>query len=133
MILAIPSDTPGGLDAAVADHFGHCAVFTIVEIVDSQIRSNHIIPNTGHVQGGCMAPVMMLKNAGADAMVAGGMGMRPLAGFQQVGIQVYFNEGVTTVGDAVKLVMEGRARVFGPAQTCGGGGGAHDGAGCQGH
>ncbi len=131
MIIAVPSDPPGGLNAPISEHFGHCAAFTMVRIADAQVADVSILPNTGHVQGGCMTPVMMLKQAGADAMVAGGMGMRPLAGFQQVGIDVYFRENAVTVDDAIQLMLAGRARVFGPAQTCGGGGG--HGGGCGGH
>ncbi len=135
MLIAIPSNAPGGLNATVADHFGHCDAFTLVEINSSEVKSVRIMPNQGHVQGGCMAPVMMLKRAGADAMVAGGMGMRPLAGFQQVGIDVYFNDSAASVGEAVKRVIEGKARPFGPAQVCGGGPGGNHGGGqsCRGH
>jgi predicted Fe-Mo cluster-binding NifX family protein len=135
MIVAVPSDAPGGLDAPISEHFGHCAAFTMVEIDGGQVGRVAVMPNTGHVQGGCMAPVMMLKQLGADAMVAGGMGQRPLAGFQQVGIDVYFREDAVTVDDAIKLMLAGKARVFGPAQTCGGGGGGGDGSGggCGGH
>ena len=68
-----------------------------------------------------MAPVMLLKQSGVDVLVAGGVGMRPLAGFQQVGIEVYFSEGVTTVKEALQLILSGKARRFGPAQACGGG------------
>lgn len=132
MIIAIPSEFPGGLDAEVAPHFGHCAAFTMVEIEESQVKSVGILPNQGHVQGGCMAPVMLLKQAGADALISGGMGMRPLAGFQQVGIQVFFNEEEAIVGNAVKRVIAGTAREFGPAQACGGGGDG-GGGGCGGH
>ncbi len=75
-----------------------------------------------------MMPVMLLKKAEVDVLLAGGMGMRPLAGFQQVGIDVFFSENAQTVGDAVGLVLSGQARKFGPAQACGG-----DQGGCQGH
>lgn len=121
MKIAIPSNDPGGLDAAISDHFGHCDVFTLVDVEDGQATEVQLIPNTGHVQGGCMAPVMLLKSAGADIMAAGGMGMRPLAGFQQVGITVYFTENVTSVKEIVDLIITGKARPFGPAQVCGGG------------
>ena len=123
MILAIPSDAPGGLDAAVSEHFGHCAVFTLVTLDGAEVKSVDLLVNTGHAQGGCMAPVLMLKQAGAESLVAGGMGQRPLAGFQQVGISVYFREGAKSVREAVDLVAAGKARLFGPAQACGGGGG----------
>lgn len=123
MLVAIPSEAPGGLTAGVAAHFGHCAAFTLVSLEEKEIKDVKVLLNMGHEQGGCMAPVMLLKNQGVDTMLAGGMGMRPLAGFQQVGITVYFNEGAATVQDAVTLLAQGQARVFGPAQTCGGGGG----------
>lgn len=126
--IAFPSSQPGGLDAALSPHFGHCDVFTLIEFQEDQVQSVELIPNGGHEQGGCMAPVMLLKRAGAEALVAGGMGMRPLAGFQQVGIDVYFSEGASTVKDAVSLILANKARKFGPAQTCQGGGG-----GCGSH
>lgn len=120
MKIAIPSEAPGGLEAQVSQHFGHCPVFTMVNLDQGQVKEVEIMPNVPHQQGGCLAPVNALKDAGAQALVAGGMGMRPLSGFQSVGIEVYFNEGAPTVAEAVRLVSEGKARVFGPAQTCGG-------------
>lgn len=131
MILAIPSDAPGGLDAAVSEHFGHCAVFTLVDLEGKEAKSVDLLANPDHSEGGCMAPVLRLHDARVEGLVAGGMGMRPLAGFQQVGIQVYFREEATTVREAVDLVIAGKARVFAPAQACGGSGGS--GGGCQGH
>lgn len=128
MFIAVPSSAPGGLDAEVADHFGHCDAFTLVHVHDGVIGDVHLLVNAGHAQGGCMAPVMLLKEQEVDALVAGGMGMRPLSGFQQVGITVYFKEEAKTVREAVELVAAGEARVFGEAQTCGGGEGH-----CGGH
>ena len=122
MIIAIPSKNPGGLNAEVSNHFGHCEAYTLVTLADNTTQDITILPNGGHAQGGCMAPVMQLKNAGVNALIAGGMGMRPLAGFQQVGIDVYYSEKVTTVEEALQLVTSGVARKFGPAQVCGGGG-----------
>ena len=127
MLIAVPSEAPGGLEAPISGHFGHCAVFTLVQVADDQPGEVRLLPNEGHAQGGCMAPVLLLKQAGVDAMVAGGMGMRPLAGFQEVGIDVYFKEDAVSVGDAIERVTTGAARVFGKAQVCGGGGGGcHD-------
>jgi len=121
MKIAFPSGVPGGLDAELSPHFGHCDLFTLVLVDGDEAKEVTTLANAPHEQGGCMAPVMLLKDAGVDALIAGGMGMRPLAGFQQVGIDVYFSEGVGTVGEALALVLEGKARKFGPAQACGGG------------
>ena len=121
MKIAIPSEAPGGLEAAISEHFGHCASFTMVSVDDGEIGEVTVIENGGHEQGGCMAPVMVLKEHEVDALVAGGMGARPLSGFQQVGIAVHFKEGAGSVGEAVQLFLDGGCPEFGAAQTCGGG------------
>lgn len=128
MLIAVPSETTDGLDAAISEHFGHCAAFTIVEITDEKIGKVSILENTVHEQGGCMAPVNLLKEHGVEVLVAGGMGARPLAGFQQVGIDVHYKEDAQSVKKAVELFLAGSCRAFGEAQTCGGGEG-----GCGGH
>lgn len=128
MRVAIPSDAPGGLDAPVSEHFGHCDVFTLVDIDDGKTGTVTLLDNDGHEQGGCMAPVMFLKKENVEALLAGGMGMRPLSGFQQVGITVYTKEDASTVRDAIQLFIDGKCQEFGPAQTCGGGEGS-----CGGH
>jgi FKBP-type peptidyl-prolyl cis-trans isomerase 2/predicted Fe-Mo cluster-binding NifX family protein len=120
MLVAVPSDSPGGLEARISDHFGHCDVFTLVRIEEQQVESVEVLPNGAHEGGQCMAPVMLLKEQGAEALVAGGMGQRPLSGFQQVGITVYFKAGAETVRDAVELLIAGQSPEFAPAQTCGG-------------
>ena len=129
MKLAVPSENPGGLDAALSPHFGHCHAFTILEVTDKEINQLQVLVNGGHAAGGCMAPVMALKQAGVDALVAGGMGARPLSGFQQMGITVYFNEGAPTVREAAQLVAGGQARMFSPAQVCG----SHEPGQCGNH
>ena len=123
MIIAIPSSGQGGLGAPLSPHFGHCDVFTLIDYTDGEMGDIKVMPNAPHSQGGCMAPVLALKQAGAEALISGGMGARPLAGFQQVGIRVFYSEGAPTVAAAMELVSQGQIREFGPAQVCGGGGG----------
>jgi FKBP-type peptidyl-prolyl cis-trans isomerase 2/predicted Fe-Mo cluster-binding NifX family protein len=121
VLIAIPSDAPGGLEATVSEHFGHCEAFTLVGVDDGTIGEVTVLENAAHEQGGCMAPVMFLKQQNVDTLVAGGMGQRPLAGFQQVGIAVHFKEDAKSVREAVELFLSGKCRAFGEAQTCGGG------------
>jgi len=128
MLIAIPSDTTDGLDSAISEHFGHCAAFTLVSVADDAIGEVSILENSGHEEGGCMAPVTLLKERGVQVLLAGGMGARPLSGFQQVGINVHFKEDAATVREAVELFVSGDCRAFGEAETCGGGEG-----GCGGH
>jgi len=123
MLIAVPSDAPGGLDSTLSEHFGHCGAFTIVEVEDGKVGEVVILENGGHEQGGCMAPVQLLKENGVEVLLAGGMGQRPLAGFQQVGITVHFKGEAQSVGEAVNLFIDGGCPAFDEAQTCGGGGG----------
>ena len=128
MLIAVPSDTIDGLDSAISEHFGHCAAFTLVTVADDAIGEVSIVENSGHAEGGCMAPVTLLKEHGVEVLLAGGMGARPLSGFQQVGIDVHYKEDAHTVREAVELFVSGDCRAFGEAETCGGGTG-----GCGGH
>jgi len=123
-IVAIPSSHPGGLEAAVGAHFGHCDLYTLVRIApDGSIEDVATLPNVPHQQGGCMAPVNHLAQNGVQILIAGGMGMRPLMGFNQVGITVLYGGSAQTVGEAVQGLLNGRLQRFTSEFTCGGGGG----------
>jgi len=127
--IAVPTDAPGGLEAKRSDHFGHCDVFTLVDIVDDKIVEVAKMENAGHGAGGCMEPVGLLKESGIDAIVVGGMGARPLQGFASVGINVYFADRQAYAD--VRAVVDGMLRkvllLMHPSQACQG----H--ANCHGH
>ena len=122
-VVAIPSTLPGGLEAPLGAHFGHCDLYTLVSVEDGRIKDVQTLPNVPHEQGGCMAPVQHLAQNGARVLIAGGMGMRPLMGFNQVGIEVYFGGEAQTVAEAVEALLNGQLPQFGQQHTCGGGGG----------
>jgi predicted Fe-Mo cluster-binding NifX family protein len=87
MKIGIPSNSPGGLDAGVSAHFGHCDLFTAVEIEGSQIKNVSTIGNDG--EHNCMIPVRKMADAGIDTVLIGGIGRRPLMEFQNNGIKVF--------------------------------------------
>ncbi|BDQ34312.1 NifB/NifX family molybdenum-iron cluster-binding protein [Pseudodesulfovibrio portus] len=120
-LVAVPTAEPGGMDAPVDAHFGHCAMYTLVKIDDGEVKDVSSVPSCPHVQGGCMAPVNYLADLKVKALISGGMGMRPLMGFNQVGIQVYHGSGAPTVKAAVEAFMHDSLPVFTVEQTCGGG------------
>ena len=120
-LLAIPSCMPGGLDAAMGMHFGHCDIYTLVEIEDGKVKSVGTHDNPPHAQGGCLAPVQMLASLGVKTLLAGGMGFRPLMAFHQVGIEVFYAGGMSTVGDGVAAFLEGKLPPFTENYTCHGG------------
>ncbi len=120
-LIAIPSCMPGGLDANMGMHFGHCDIYTIAEIEDGAVKNVTTLENVPHQHGGCMAPVQHLASHGVKVLLAGGMGFRPLMGFQQVGINVFFAGSFPTVGGALQAYVEGRLQPFTTEFTCGGG------------
>lgn len=128
MKIAFPSNNPGGLQSSRSDHFGHCEVFTIVEFEDQNtVGSIETITNHGHAAGGCMTPVKILKDAGVEAIVVGGLGARPMQGFSQVGIDVYFAAPnmAKDVEGLVKLFADGQLPKMQPTQVCKGSGNCH--------
>lgn len=124
-LIAVPSDNPGGLEARVSAHFGHCDLYTLIEIDDDGLKSVSTMPNPPHQEGGCLAPVQLLAARGVKKLLAGGMGRRPLMGFQQVGIEVLLTRGCDSISDAVKAYMNKQLPVFSPDSVCGGGGNCH--------
>jgi len=92
--IAFPG-TVEGLNGELVPHFGHSPTFCTIEYDETtkDVITVEIIRNAPHEQGGCMTPVMLLKNNGVTEVVVGGIGHRPLMGFIQVGIDPY--RGIT--------------------------------------
>lgn len=118
--LAIPSETYEGLSSKRSDHFGHCPLFTLIDINDTKVSNVRSIANMPHTAGGCMKPVIMLAEQGVTAMVVAGMGRSPFQKTLQQGITVYFADLVkypdaqSTVDDFIK----GALPTFGSDQLC---------------
>ncbi len=124
-IVAIPSTHPGGLEAPLGAHFGHCDLYTLVKIAEGKVLEVATLPNVPHEQGGCMAAVHHLVQNGVQVLIAGGMGLRPLMGFNQAGIDVLHGNGAQTVHEAVEALLKGSLPRFGTELTCKGGGEHH--------
>ena len=125
--LAVPSKTPGGLDAEISEHFGHCDLFTLINIQEGKVASVDTVVNVEHGAGGCMEPVQLLKDQGVQAIVVGGMGARPMQAFAEVNIDVYYAEknSLKNVQEAVNGLVEGDFPVMRAEQTCKGAGTCH--------
>jgi len=121
--IAIPTIGPGGLEGQRSGHFGHCDVFTFVDVENGEIKNVTSIPNQSHVQGGCMVPVNLLAENKVTALIVGGIGMRPLMGFRQAGIEVYHDDTRPQIGPVVTDLIAGKLPLIGDDQVCGGGGG----------
>ncbi|CAB1082620.1 dinitrogenase iron-molybdenum cofactor protein [Olavius algarvensis Delta 1 endosymbiont] len=118
--IAVPSNGEGGLDGLRAGHFGHCDVFTCIDVENGQIKSVTTLQNEAHVQGGCMVPVNLLASHNVNALVVGGIGMRPLMGFKQVGIDVYHNADRAEIRSVVEDLIADKLPEMRHDQVCGG-------------
>jgi predicted Fe-Mo cluster-binding NifX family protein len=119
--IAIPSTNNGGLDGQRSGHFGHCDVFTLVDVKEGKIQEVSTIPNQEHVQGGCMVPVNILAEHKVNALIVGGIGMRPLMGFKQAGIDVYHDATRYEIRPVVEDLIAGKLPMISDDQVCGGG------------
>jgi len=119
--IAVPSMEKGGMDGVRSGHFGHCDVFTLIDVENGEIKEITTINNQEHIQGGCMVPVNLLAQHKVNALVVGGIGMRPLMGFRQVGIDVYHDDSRSEIRPVVEDLIAGKLPVIADNQVCGGG------------
>ncbi len=118
--VAVPSMGKGGLDAERSSHFGRCDCFSILSFDEKKkFIECRIVENPPHVEGGCLAPVNLLAARKVNAIVVGGIGGRPLAGFQSVGIEVLVSEG-DYVKDVKENFEKGKVSPISADFVCGG-------------
>lgn len=118
--IAIPSESTDGLTGKRSDHFGHCPVFTLVDITNNQADNIRTVNNIDHGAGGCMKPVGMLAENGVTAMVVAGMGKGPFQKMEQHGIKVYFADLVNfpDVQTTIDGFINDKLTLFGTNQLC---------------
>jgi ATP-binding protein involved in chromosome partitioning len=82
MKIAIPTE-----NGVLCPHFGHCQFFTIIDVdpISKKIESINILNPPPHERG--ILPAW-LNDIGCTHIIAGGMGGRAIALFQQNGIEV---------------------------------------------
>lgn len=96
--VAIATDGP-----VVAQHFGHCPAYTIIEVNDGTTINKTVVPNPGHQPG--FLP-RFLGEKGVSCVIAGGMGPRAQDLFAEQGISTII--GVTgPVEDVIRSYLNG--------------------------
>ena len=118
LVVAVPSVGEGGLEARRSSHFGKSPNFTLVELVSREIESVDVVANASHDEGGCRGAAQLLASAGVNALVAGGIGARPLGVLNEAGIDVYFDKQCKTVAEAVAALVAGELQSIELDQIC---------------
>lgn len=87
----------------VAEHFGRCPEYTVYTVRANQVVEREVIANPGHRPG--FLP-QYLAERGIDIIVAGGMGPRAQALFEQQGIKPVLGV-VGPVAEAIRAYLTG--------------------------
>ena len=87
----------------VFQHFGRTPQFKIYEIEDGVVISDQVV-DTGEAGHGAL--VGFLQNAGAEAMICGGIGGGAIAAMGESGIKVY-SGGSGKADDAINSFLAG--------------------------
>jgi len=109
--------------SSVAEHFGRCSLYTIVDIEEGKKPIRKVVENPGHAPG---AIPKFLNEMNAECIVAGGMGVRAQQLFDQYNIAYLL--GVTgSVDEVINSLQENT--LTGGISLCSRGGGHGDGSG----
>lgn len=103
--VAVPSEAPGGLEAARSGHFGRTPCFTLVDILDDAIGGVMVVENESRGRRGSLSPVLVLSAHLVDAVIVAGIGHRSLLGCVQAGIRVFAGEDRPDVRSAVQAFL----------------------------
>ena len=118
MKVAIPCDTPFGLNAQRSGHFGHCAFFTVATVEGNEITDVQVVSNVNHDEVGCGGVIDFALSLGIDAIIAAGMGVPPFTRFMNGGVKVYLEQSQAIAGNALKVLMDGNAVEMSLDQAC---------------
>jgi len=123
--IAIPSSGKGGLSGIRSEHFGHCDVFTLIDIEDGAVTGESVLNNMDHSNGGCMVPVNLLASNEVNAIIVAGIGRRPLTGFIDAGIDVYVDTANPHIHPVVEKYLQNQLQKISLDEACGGDGNCH--------
>lgn len=106
--IAISAENLPGNKTVVADHFGRCSKFLVYEVNDEkEVLREEVFSNPiqGRQGGACELPAYV-KEYNVNVIIAGGMGRKAIAQFNQFDIQVVTAPGIG-VQDALIGYLKG--------------------------
>lgn len=113
MRIAISLQTNDGLDSMVAQHFGRCPYFALVDMDGNEVQTIEVIDNpyfNGHQAGEIP---QFIHGQQVNVMLSGGMGGRAIQFFQQFGIQAATG-AAGTVRQTLETYLGGELREAAP-------------------
>jgi len=115
MKIIVPTDNKKGMQDMVAEHFGRCQTYTLL---DEKGNVLEIIDNTSEHMGGVGLPPELMKKHGADVLLCKELGPRALDLCQQLRIGVYVCQA-KTVRDIFEMWENKKIKKAGSGDICG--------------
>lgn len=113
MRVAFSAETNAGLDAPVAEHFGRCPFFALIDLDEEQLKAVTVVANPFFPRHEPGQVPEFVHNQGANAIVTGGMGGRAAQFFE--GYSIHPVTGATgTVRQALDRFQRGELNGWSP-------------------
>ena len=109
-VIGIPIQTDDGLNSKVSSHFGKAPFYLLY---NTSTKTANVIKNTSNHYGGKEHPPVLLKNAGVQIMLAGGMGSNARKIFEKNNIKVYYGAS-NTAKETLELYESGKLSEISP-------------------
>ena len=116
MRVAVSVDDSNGLDSVVSPHFGRCPYYVLVDLDGQDVKQVNVVSNRNYGQHAPGTVPAFIQSQGADVMLAGGMGRRAIALFEQYGIQAATGAS-GTVRHALERYLGGELQRAEPCST----------------
>jgi predicted Fe-Mo cluster-binding NifX family protein len=123
--IAVAAEDSVGLDGQVSEHFGRCSAYVVIETQAGEIVDTRVVANPYADRHSPGSVPSFIRELGANAIIAGGMGPRAVGFFEQFGIDVATGAS-GRVRDAVGAYLRGELGSVAACsgnhpQSCGGG------------
>ena len=103
-VIGIPIQNDDGLNSKISSHFGKAPFYLLFNISS---KTANVIKNTSNHYGGKEHPPVLLKNAGVQILLAGGMGGNARKIFEKNNIKVYYG-AINTAKETLELYEAGK-------------------------
>jgi len=114
MKITIPTNGSRGMDEEVAQHFGRCKTYTVL---DENGNIVEIFENTSEHMGGSGLPPELMKKHGTNILLCRDIGPRALMLCNELGIEVFIGDA-DTVREMFKIWKESKLKKADINDTC---------------
>lgn len=104
--IAVPSDEPGGLDAARSGRFRRSPCFTIVDVSDDVVVKVRVARNKKHHHDHGLTSILLLGEHMVDVVIVAGIGRKPLLNCLQAGMRVFNGEDRPDVRAVIEAFLD---------------------------